>query len=92
MPLHLTPELEARIDSMVALGDYPDPVAVIADALRLLELRAHRQRLAELLAVGEAQEQRGEVIEYTPDVHARTRDAARRRAQAGETPSPDVCP
>jgi putative addiction module CopG family antidote len=68
MVARLTPQLEARIADLVASGNYADPGDVIDTAVSLLEVR--ERKLAWLraeLAIGEAQEQRGEFAELTPE-------------------------
>jgi putative addiction module CopG family antidote len=91
--MNLTPSLEAKIEQMMATGDYDDPEAVLTDALRLREERGRRRvRLLELLAEGEEDELNGNVVELTPELWEEIWQAARRRAQADERPSADVWP
>jgi len=89
----LTPELEALIRQKVESGRYNNASEVVRDALRQLEAR--EQRLTELraaLAVAEEQIVRGEVVEWTPELHAEIMRRAREAARAGERPRADVCP
>jgi antitoxin ParD1/3/4 len=68
MSVQLPPRVEARIEQMISTGRYADAGEVIEQALRLLEAR--ERDLAWLraeLAIGEAQEARGELVELTPD-------------------------
>ncbi len=52
---------------------------------RLDELRAQ-------LRIAEESLDRGEGIEFSPEMMDRIYESAMRRAEAGEEPSPDVCP
>ena len=91
--MNLTPSLEAMIEQMMATGEYDGPGAVLADALHLLEERARRRnQLRELLAADEEDESTGNVAEPTPELWQEIQQSARRRAQAGESPSAHVCP
>ncbi len=89
----LTPQLEAKIEELMATGDYDDPEAVLTKALHLLEERDRRlAQLRELLAEGEEGKSRGNAVEFTPELWEEIKQSARRRAVAGEKPSPHVCP
>jgi predicted transcriptional regulator len=63
----LSPETQTRIHELVEEFDYDGPEAVVDEALRVLEERDKLRRLRELIAVGDAQAERGEVILWTPD-------------------------
>lgn len=67
MALTLPPELESMIRERVESGRYPDDVAVIEEALRLLEEREKTEHLRALLAEAGAEVARGELIDWTPD-------------------------
>ena len=92
MNVSLTPELEAMIRQQVDSGRYNSASEVVREALRLLEEHQRVQHLRSLLAVGLEQAQRGELVEFTPelleDIHRRAEEGFRR----GEKPKPDVCP
>lgn len=93
MNVSLTPQLEAMVRERVASGRYSNASEVVRDALRQMEER--EQRLAELraaLTIAEAQVAHGQVVEWTPDLHAEIMRGARAAAEAGERPKPDVCP
>ncbi len=95
MQVDLPPRLEAMIREKVDSGEYPDPASVITEAVRLLAERDERHKLERLraaLQVGIDQIERGEVVEWTPELHATLLENARRRAREGDRPSPDVLP
>ena len=92
MAVQLPPHLEAKIERLVATGQYADASDVIAQALRLLEDHDRRlQELRAILAVGEEQEERGEVVELTPALWDDIVQTALEKARAGHVPHPDVC-
>ncbi len=93
MVVQVTPQLEAKIEQLVASGHFADAGDVIDKAVQLLEERERKlARLRELLAEGEEDERNGNVIELTPELFEEIKQSARRRAQAGEKPSAHVCP
>ncbi|MGH2558467.1 MAG: type II toxin-antitoxin system ParD family antitoxin [Thermomicrobiales bacterium] len=68
MSRQLPRDQEALVERIVETGQYDDADEVVDAALRLLEDRERRlQWLRAELAIGEEQEKRGELIEYTPD-------------------------
>jgi antitoxin ParD1/3/4 len=92
MNVSLTPELEAMIRRQVDSGRYNNASEVVREALRLLDEHQRVHHLRSLLAVGLEQAQRGELVEFTPEL---VEDIARRakvRFLRGEEPDPDVCP
>jgi putative addiction module CopG family antidote len=93
MTYRLAPEHAALVDRIIDSGRYDDADQVIGEALRQLDER--EQRLAQLraaLAIAEEQIARGEVVEWTPQLHAEILREARKAAKAGEKPKADVCP
>jgi antitoxin ParD1/3/4 len=92
MNVSLTPRLEAMIRQKVESGMYNNASEVVREALRLLEERDRLQRLRSLLAVGLEQEQRGELVEFTPELRDKMDRRAEERFQRGEQPKPDVGP
>jgi len=93
MARQLTPEHEAMVERIIAVGQYTDRDQVIDAALRLLEERAQRlDRLRASIADGLAAIERGEGIELTPEVMDEIEREAEAAAERGETPNPDVCP
>jgi antitoxin ParD1/3/4 len=68
MNVSLTPELESLVKSQVSTGLYNSSSEVIREALRMWrDEKAHQQRLQNLrerLAIGEAQADAGEYVDY----------------------------
>ena len=92
MNVTLPPQYEALIREKVETGDYLDASAVVEEALRLLEERDKLARLRAAIAVAEEQVARGEVVAWTPELHAQVREEAIRNVRAGKRPRPDVLP
>lgn len=92
MALRISPDIQARIAEKIESGDYPDADAVLDRALDVLGEVERLNHLRRLLAVGAEQVARGEVIPYTEELLEEIKKSALRRFEAGETPSPDVCP
>jgi len=88
----LTPELEAMIRQQVESGRYNNASEVVREALRLLDEHQRVQHLRSLLAVGLEQAQRGELVEFTPELVEDITRRANERFLRGEEPDPDVCP
>lgn len=60
----LAPDLAEIVHRMVASGDYPDPDAVLRDALDLLDSRTITiDRLGHEIALGIEQADRGEMVD-----------------------------
>jgi antitoxin ParD1/3/4 len=92
MNVSLTPELEAMIRQQVDFGRYNNASEVVREALRLLDEHQRVQHLRSLLAVGLEQAQRGEFVEFTPELMKDIHRRAEERFRRGEEPNPDVCP
>lgn len=93
MNVSLSPRLEAMIRQKVESGRYNDADAVVRDALRQMEGRDHRlSELRAALAVAEEQIARGQVVEWTTELHTKTMEQAIEAARAGKQPKADVCP
>jgi antitoxin ParD1/3/4 len=92
MNVSLTPQLEAMIRERVDSGRYSNASEVVREALRLLEERERLDHLRSLLAVGLAEAERGELIEWTPELMDEIDRRAEERFLRGEEPDPDVCP
>jgi len=93
MNLSLSPDLEESIRRQVASGRYGSAEDVVRDALGYL--LAREERLGELraaLAVAEEQIARGDVVTWTPELHAEILEQAKEAARAGARPKADVCP
>jgi antitoxin ParD1/3/4 len=92
MNVSLTPELEAQIRRRVDSGRYNNASEVVRDALRHLEEYERSEHLNALLAVGLEQAQRGEVVEFTPELFEEIDRRVEERFLRGDEPNPDVCP
>lgn len=93
MVIQVSPKLEAKIEELIASGEYADAGDVIDKAVELLEERERKlTRLRQLLAEGEEDELNGNLIDFTPELWEEIKESARRRAQAGEMPGAHVCP
>jgi antitoxin ParD1/3/4 len=92
MNVSLTPELEAMIRQRVESGRYNNASEVVRDALRHLEEYEREEHLRALLAVGLEQAQRGELVEFTPELMGEIDREAEEMCRRGEEPDPDVCP
>ncbi|MGH2534575.1 MAG: type II toxin-antitoxin system ParD family antitoxin [Thermomicrobiales bacterium] len=86
MTVHVTPQIEAKIAEMVASGRYSDADAVIDTAIRLLEERERKlNRLRAELAIGEAQERRGDLHDLTPERFEEIKQRARENVRNGKS-------
>lgn len=92
MVMTLSPDLAARVQSLVASGRYRDTDAVLSAALRLLDEQEKLEQLRAALAVGEQQLERGEYVEYTPTFMEEAKRRARENAGRGHKVKPDVLP
>jgi antitoxin ParD1/3/4 len=90
MNVSLTPELEAMIHERVATGRYNNASEVVRDALRHLEEFERKEHLRSLLAEGLEEAQRGELIDFTPELLEDIARGAHERFLRGEEPDPDV--
>lgn len=68
MALRLPPRLAAMVQERIESGRYPDDVAVVDEALRLLEERDKLEHLRALVDEADAAVARGEVVDWTPDL------------------------
>ena len=84
--------LEARIDEKVRSGQYPDASAVVREALRLLDERERVDELRVELQIGLAQIERGETVEYTPELLEQLAHEAERNARLGKPVKDAVTP
>lgn len=93
MHVNLSPEMENFIKGKVAGGFYGNATEVVRDAIRRMQAEeARRVAFRAAVAVGEAELDRGEGVEYTPDVlEAITQDAIQ-ALHSGKPIDPDVLP
>lgn len=92
MGIQLTPHAAALIQEKVDSGRYASADEVVRAAIRLLDERDRLQHLRSLLAVGLEQADRGELLEFTPELLDDIDREVEERFRRGEQPSPDVCP
>ena len=92
MSVSLTPQLEAMIRERVESGRYTNASEVVGDALRHLEEHERLQHLRSLLAVGLEEAQRGELVEFTPELLEDIDRRAEEWFRQDVEPDPDVCP
>lgn len=84
MTRHLTPQHETLVEEIVAFGEHADAEEVIGHALRSLGERTRRLGwLRAELQVALDQEERGELIDYTPDTMERLMEEADERTRLG---------
>lgn len=85
MQVDLDPHVEALIRDKVASGRYHDSSEVVRDAVLLMEARDQRlQRLRAEVAIGVGQIERGELIDFTPDLLDELDREAEENARTGK--------
>ena len=92
MSIQLSPEAEALVRELIERGDYDDPEAVVDEALRVLKERDKLERLKELIAVGDEQAARGQVVSWTPDFLDRLKREAAEDVRLGRPFKDEVIP
>jgi antitoxin ParD1/3/4 len=93
MNLQLDGQTEALIEQRIKNGRYRDASEVVREAIRLLDERDRRlEELRAALAIAEQQIERGDVVEWTPELAAQILHEAKSAAKAGKKPKPDVLP
>lgn len=93
LTVQLSPAVEAEIGRLVASGGYADAGKVNEKAVRLLAERERKLRwLRDELAIGEAQERRGEVAEMTRERFERITRQAIEDADSGKSIKDSVSP
>ena len=92
MSIQLTAHAEALIREKIDSGEYAMADEVVQAAIRLLDERDRLQHLRSLLAVGLEQADRGELIDFTPELLDDIEREVEERFGRGEHPNPDVCP
>ena len=92
MSIQLSPEAEALVRQLIERGDYDDPEAVVDEALRVLMERDKLERLKELIAIGDEQAARGQVVPWTPDFLDRLKREAAEDIRLGRPFKDEVIP
>jgi putative addiction module CopG family antidote len=92
MSIQLSPESEATIRELVERGGYEDEETVVAEALRVLVERDKLERLRALIAVGDEQAARGQLVPWTPDFMDRLKREAAEDERLGRPLRDEVLP
>ncbi len=93
MQVELDPRLEALIRQKVETGNYREAGEVIREAIHLMDERDRRlQQLRAELAIALAQMERGELIEFTPELLERLSCEAEENARIGKSVKDAVKP
>jgi antitoxin ParD1/3/4 len=93
MAIRLPADVEEGIRRRVESGHFADADEVIREAMRLLDDQERQlASLREKLQVGLDQLDRGESVEWTPELRDQIRREADEMYRRGERPDPDVCP
>ncbi len=92
MVIQLSPEAEATIRELVERGGYENEETVVAEALRVLVERDKLARLRQLIAVGDEQAARGQLVPWTPDFMDRLKREAAEDDRLGRPLKDEVLP
>lgn len=92
MPITLSPQLEAFVIEKVESGPYEDAEAVVREALMLLDDRDRLNRLRASIQEAEAQIDRGEYYQWSPELWEQILAEGDEMVRRGIKPDPDVCP
>jgi Arc/MetJ-type ribon-helix-helix transcriptional regulator len=90
--VELDPLVADQIQRKVDAGLYPDATAVVPEAMRLLEAHDQIRVVRAMLAEADAQIDRGDYVEWLPDLMEELSREADEMAQQGIKPHPDVLP
>ncbi len=92
MNISLTPRLEAMIREKVESGLYNNSSEVVREALRLMERQDREERFRAAISVGMEEYERGEAVEFTPQLLEEIDREADRMLAEGVALDPDVSP
>ena len=92
MAVTLDTKSETLIREKIASGRYRDEAEVIRAALQALEEHERLEQLRAKIMAGFQEAERGELVDYTPELREEMIRSALRRVKQGEKPHPDVCP
>jgi putative addiction module CopG family antidote len=91
--VRLDDKTESIISEKVAGGQFRNASETIAEAIRQMDERDRRLgQLRAALAIAEAQIERGEYVEWTPQRANEIFAEAKKRAAAGKKPKPEAAP
>jgi antitoxin ParD1/3/4 len=86
----LAPRTEELVREKVASGHYGDEDAVIYEALLALDDQERLEALRAAIAIGDAEIERGETVEFTPELLEEMKRNATKMLLEGRTPDSDV--
>jgi putative addiction module CopG family antidote len=92
MNVTLSPQSEQALRALVDSGRYSSADEALEEAIAALEELHRLDLLREALAVGEAQIERGEYDDWTPELGDQITREAQRLVRQGYQPDPDVRP
>jgi len=92
MSIHLTTETEARIQQKLNGDRYASADQLVREALEALDERDRLRLLRASLVEAEREIERGEGVEWTPDLMEQLNREGEELYRQGATPDPDVCP
>lgn len=90
MTVTLTPRIEALVQQQIEAGTYGTADEVIEEALRLLDQRDRRERLQTSIGEADAELDRGEGVEWSPELIEELVREADELLLQGARPNPDV--
>jgi antitoxin ParD1/3/4 len=92
MTVTLTPQTEALIRQKIESGRFNDATEVVEEAVRQMDERDRIERLRVSLATADEQIDRGEGLDWSPDLLERMILKANENARAGKPVRDDVKP
>lgn len=93
MHINLSEEMESFIKAQVSSGFYGSATEVIRDAVRRLKADTERANaFRRAVAAGDAELERGESSEYTPELMEGIAEQAHKNLHSNELLDPDVVP
>ncbi|HEY8602005.1 MAG TPA: type II toxin-antitoxin system ParD family antitoxin [Thermomicrobiales bacterium] len=92
MNVTLSPQSEHLLRQMVDSGRYHSTAEVLEEALFVLDEQHRLEQLRAMVAVGEAEIERGEYDSWSPELSEQITQQARELAHKGHVPDADVCP
>lgn len=90
--VHLSEEIAAIVQRKVDQGLYANVETAITEAVRLLDEHDYERYLRAQLQVGIDEADRGEVLEWTPELNRQLFEEALEMHRQGVRPDPDDSP